>query len=665
MPGTSSAAASALLDVPLQVKEGTQTTGAETEQEQLRFILTLGATVLGFVGVFGFVAKVKESRYKRFDDEASDDVLSMHRADDIASAALRDAEKAERETRPRTDAPSDNTGLRRGPYPWGGTVFPREMLGVHFALMGAPGSGKTVTMRMLLGAVLRDRPSPRVLLFDPKGDEVWPMLRGMKVEPERIILLNPFDSRSWAWDIAKDFTTPAQAQQLAAMLVPADPAATNPYFWQAARQIVLEVIKVFQQAETKKKFTVAKAAQLVALQKQAAGTPKAHYYVAELIVTLRDAWSETLHKTLLKEETPERVNYLLRAAVQIERRWTLNDVFEATSSLERLSMVLSSTQDGRESKTLHIDNQVATTAGGVLSTLASKLQRFSAVARLWARTPRRRYLSLHDWLEGNCILVIGIDEEHEEAMQALNELLFRRVADLVVHRPERRPNSEEATKPEMWFFLDELRSIGKLDKLPNLLNKGRSKGVRAVLGFQDLNGLFAVYRDNVAKEILATCENFGALALTNPDSREWASQFFSSYYKTFSTRSQTFGAGSHSFSTSEQIQLVPAVPPSVFANLPPASPEGGFSGMFYIRAMLPWLAHVTAERRDAWLDKDAEPELEPGFKKRHPGQQQRRPWPLKLPPSHIRLDKVQGAESPKPPKPPEPPKSDSGHIDYD
>lgn len=74
-----------------------------------------------------------------------------------------------------------------------------------------------------------------------------------------------------------------------------------------------------------------------------------------------------------------------------------------------------------------------------------------------------------------------------------------------------------------WMVLDELRELGKVPGLADFINKGRSRGVCTVLGFQDYLGLKEAFGENIAHEITATCAHRMFLRLGG-ESAEWASR---------------------------------------------------------------------------------------------------------------------------------------------
>lgn len=132
--------------------------------------------------------------------------------------------------------------------PWGGAKLDFSVLGPHFAVMGSTGSGKTLTLRMLMRAALLTYSgslTSRALVFDPKL-EFYPILRAMGIPEDRIKVLNPFDARSVAWNLDDDIKDAAAARQLASVLVPPDQDSTQPFFSCAAHDIVATLIDVFR-----------------------------------------------------------------------------------------------------------------------------------------------------------------------------------------------------------------------------------------------------------------------------------------------------------------------------------------------------------------------------------------------------------------------------------
>jgi hypothetical protein len=150
------------------------------------------------------------------------------------------------QARPDKRDPSDY------PFLWGEYFLPWSRAREHFLVMGATGSGKTVLLRRLMQTVLPQigtsaAPGRRALVYDSKKDMISVLL-GMGVPEERIILMNPFDARSFAWDMAADVQYPQEATELANLLIPKE-KDSQPFFTNTARSILRGVIEVFLNKE--------------------------------------------------------------------------------------------------------------------------------------------------------------------------------------------------------------------------------------------------------------------------------------------------------------------------------------------------------------------------------------------------------------------------------
>ena len=118
------------------------------------------------------------------------------------------------------------------------TSIPLSDTPANFFVMGGIGSGKDISLRLLMQSALRNIATVRdhrALVFDAKGN-MESLLRGLDLRC-LVHLLNPFDRRGAAWDIAADITSPTAAMKLAVSLIPGDDLSAQPFFTDAARQL--------------------------------------------------------------------------------------------------------------------------------------------------------------------------------------------------------------------------------------------------------------------------------------------------------------------------------------------------------------------------------------------------------------------------------------------
>lgn len=342
---------------------------------------------------------------------------------------------------------------------WVGLPIPLSRANLHFLVAGVPGTGKTISFRMLLQSVFSAAArqhlpgTDRAVVYDPK-QEFYPILRGMGVPESDLAILNPFDARCYAWDLAKDYTTPAEAFQLAKTIIPCPDDHSQPFFPKSAAAILTGVIC-----------------------------------------------------SLMQEKG---------------QSWDLADVIAACIELKRIEERLAGT--GR-----HVYAQMALgvlgsgdTRNNVFAELTSHLFEFLPFAAAWrAARKRGKVLTLRQFVERpGQILLLGANQTYSEPLQVVNHLLLKRLSETVL---DHVADGQWKAMNRTWVVLDELRELGEVPGLADLINKGRSRGVCAVLGFQDYPGLKEAFGENTAHEITATCAHRVFLRLGG-ESAEWACQ---------------------------------------------------------------------------------------------------------------------------------------------
>ncbi len=144
--------------------------------------------------------------------------------------------------------PTDSIELRSRLLHWGCCTVPLRRLAPHSVLVGTPGSGKTLLLKLFMKSLLIDAAyglSYRAAVFDPKR-ELYRFLVHVGVPAEQIVVTHPYDARSSAWRLSDDFTDPSHAQTLVDALIPRRPETrdkNNPDFWvNASNQTLLDIV---------------------------------------------------------------------------------------------------------------------------------------------------------------------------------------------------------------------------------------------------------------------------------------------------------------------------------------------------------------------------------------------------------------------------------------
>jgi Type IV secretion-system coupling protein DNA-binding domain len=127
----------------------------------------------------------------------------------------------------------------QGCLPWGADQIDIEDETKHILLFGNIGGGKTTFFKMLMSSVAF-RPGVWIVT-DPKNELVPELM----ATGRDILILNPLDRRSAAWDLCADFINDALALVLACAIVPKPDKVNDPHWIESAQNLVQGVIIVF------------------------------------------------------------------------------------------------------------------------------------------------------------------------------------------------------------------------------------------------------------------------------------------------------------------------------------------------------------------------------------------------------------------------------------
>jgi hypothetical protein len=250
--------------------------------------------------------------------------------------------------------------------------------------------------------------------------------------------------------------------------------------------------------------------------------------------------------------------------------WTFRDVIVTMRERGRLTRVLKQTEEGRELLGLCFANEE--TAQNVMATVNVRTKPYRSIAACWQWAKEEgRTVSLTEWLSQESVLVLGNSHKARPAIRAINQVLFTRLAQLIL-------DQEESKSRRNWIFLDEVRQAGRLASLTDLMVEGRSKGACVVLGFQDIEGMKHVHTTHLANELVGQAHNVCITKLVNPETAGLVSKMFGEYEVIEEDESVTQSlVGGRSRTVSAKRVRRQAVMPSDLMSVPLPSPESGLT----------------------------------------------------------------------------------------
>jgi len=194
--------------------------------------------------------------------------------------------------------------------------------------------------------------------------------------------------------------------------------------------------------------------------------------------------------------------------------WGWKDVWDMVSQgKEALSDALQKSADGRAAATLIQGDSKG--SQDVYATLISALQPTRWLARAWPR----KGVSLRRWVGSSAqrnVLILGGVPEREELAGATARLALQVLVNECLSLPD-------DLNRRVWFFLDELGTLGRMDSLLQAFAMGRSKGLCVVAGIQNIGKIEHVYGRDLAKSIANIFGTAIYLRCSDVSTSQWAS----------------------------------------------------------------------------------------------------------------------------------------------
>ncbi|MCB4344819.1 type IV secretion system DNA-binding domain-containing protein [Burkholderia vietnamiensis] len=331
--------------------------------------------------------------------------------------------------------------------------FAPERWARHIMVVGAVGAGKTVFLTQLLAQILARK--DRVLLFDIKRD--------FTMYFKHAIIIAATDSRSWAWDIARDVATRQAAQQFAKQLIE---DSKDPFWSAAARALLVGFIVM-----------------LVAEKKEDWGFP-------ELADVLQNTPESDL-PAIMKEYSPEAMEIVAEA----KGRDAAANPNQAAKSIKMTMQTYCSAIYDLATAWKDEPPDPNDPEGK-----PKRRPRFSAVE--WMMNPDTRHRQV----------ILQGDKTVEPLTRAYISQIFSIVSSRIGALPEARtvPPRTDGKSNAIWLFCDELPALGKIEAFDAAITLGRSKDVRWVAGLQSIEQLHEIYGKEKASSWVA---NMGTIVV--------------------------------------------------------------------------------------------------------------------------------------------------------
>ena len=309
------------------------------------------------------------------------------------------------------------------PYSIAGVPMRKGSETLHTMIGGAQGTGKSQQFIRLMQQV-RAR-GKRAIVYDPSGEFTRMFYReGIDV------LMNPLDKRSPNWNMWREIERDYHFDNMANGLIP-DPAEADPFWAQAGRMVLKDVIRVLGQ-------------------------------------------------------DGRRTNADLYNAI-------------ARSNLDTMHALLAGTAGAT-----YVDPTTERTGMSLKMTIQNQLESFRFLP------DSGEPFSIREWVknDSDSWMFITAREGLREALKPVLSLWIDTAIKAVL-------DLEPTHKERLWFFIDELPTLQKLDILKLALTNTRKYGLCMVIGIQDFSQLNEIYGQHQARTIISGCQTKLLLRVTD------------------------------------------------------------------------------------------------------------------------------------------------------
>ncbi|MCC0178042.1 type IV secretion system DNA-binding domain-containing protein [Waterburya agarophytonicola K14] len=269
--------------------------------------------------------------------------------------------------------------------------------------------------------------------------------------------------------------------------------------------------------------------------------------------------------------------------------WGFHDLYDtALASLDTFFKIVQTTPEGESFISRFLsDKSSDNVKTGVLAECSSTIQELRPAADLQRKTPKTRWLSARAIVEDgiDTCTIISSTPNRSKALRPLVHFLFESITETISGLPDQCPKY-------ISVVIDELPFWHRLPGLVTQLQFNPSRGVRAIISWQDYGNIKHYYGADMAEAISANLAVKIFLNTDSPTSAKWA-------IDTLGTRSiieqnVSYSSSGINISRSRQYR-----PPFTTGDIVDLSIADANDGIYYLMKTPTNFNGITANRMDA------------------------------------------------------------------
>jgi type IV secretory pathway TraG/TraD family ATPase VirD4 len=226
------------------------------------------------------------------------------------------------------------------------------------------------------------------------------------------------------------------------------------------------------------------------------------------------------------------------------------------------------------------------TTQSILINLTAFMAPVVDMARAWGSADQKRF-SMRRWIEGDStlprtVVMQGSQRFEQTAASLVNSLLSVMAATIA------SPSLPDDPQRRIWLILDEFAQLGQLRDIGPLIRMGRSKGLRIVIGAQDIAESRAIYGIHQTDAWTSSLTTSIYTRLEGGGTAEWVSRRIGDQETEETNESKTQASSGSSETQQTAIRKSPTVLPSQLKSLVGTRSDGvdalidGFDDAIYL-----------------------------------------------------------------------------------
>lgn len=179
----------------------------------------------------------------------------------------------------------------------------------------------------------------------------------------------------------------------------------------------------------------------------------------------------------------------------------------------------------------------------------------------WRNVDKSKLICFSMWLQNDASRMRQIIIQGDQRDSVLSSALSLAITNFCANRIASLQFPESKTR-KIWFILDELPQIGRLEQIAKLLEIGRSKGIAVIFGFQDISQIRQIYPKGEEQKWLSM---FGIKIfpkVQGAESQKWVCQEVGDREIQYLSKSVSSSISGKSVSSNYQKEIIPVLLPS-------------------------------------------------------------------------------------------------------